>query len=198
MIRVILMATLVIVLGVAGAGKSTIGKEIAKRLHFLYLDKDTLTEPFVEALNPRKHDRESIYYLNKIRPIEYKVLLDVAEENLRLGQSVVLSAPFGKEALDPNWLERELECTRGLQVRLKIIWVKVDTTTERLRLAKRKAARDQWKLNHWEQYQAQRGEFAVKWSRDPAVYFEFDNRAPNEPLFEKQLRRLLAWINESD
>ena len=188
------MPTLVLVVGVAGAGKSTIGKQIAKKLHYVYLDKDTMAEPFVEALNPSKQDRESVYYLNKIRPLEYQVLLDVAEENLKLGQSVVLSAPFGKEVLDPNWLEREMVASRQLQVRLKVVWIKVDAATERLRLVRRQASRDRWKLDHWDQYQAQRGKFEVKWSRNPAVYFEFDNRLANEHTFAKQLDRLLQWI----
>ena len=75
--------------------KNTVGKKIAEQLRYVYLDKDTIAQPFVEALNPIKNDRESTLYLNTIRPLEYQVLLDVAEENLRLGQSVVLSAPFG-------------------------------------------------------------------------------------------------------
>lgn len=192
------MRTLVFVVGVAGSGKSTIGKKIAKRLHFVYLDKDTIAQPFVEALNPIKNDRESAFYLNKIRPLEYQVLLDVVEENITLGQSVVVSAPFGEEVLDSEWIEREIFYRRQLKVQVKIIWVKVDPYTEFKRLSIRKEARDQWKLDHWAQYQQQRSTFEVKWSRDPAIFFEFDNRIQVEKDFEQQFSLLIAWIAEAN
>ncbi len=192
------MTTLVFVVGVAGAGKSTVGKKIAEQLRYVYLDKDTIAQPFVEALNPIKNDRESTLYLNTIRPLEYQVLLDVAEENLRLGQSVVLSAPFGQEVLDPAWIDREIFHQRQIQAQIKIVSIKVDPSTEWKRLSMRKEARDQWKLEHWAQYQQQRPTFDVKWSRDPAVYFEFDNRLQAEQNFDQQLSQLMAWIAEGN
>ena len=103
-----------------------------------------------------------------------------------------------QEVLDPAWIDREIFHQRQIQAQIKIVSIKVDPSTEWKRLSMRKEARDQWKLEHWAQYQQQRPTFDVKWSRDPAVYFEFDNRLQAEQNFDQQLSQLMAWIAEGN
>ena len=52
-------------------------------------------------------DRESNpFYRTHILPLEYDSLLDVAGDNLRIGRSVVLDAPFSPYLSDPDFITR--------------------------------------------------------------------------------------------
>ncbi|WP_258166195.1 AAA family ATPase [Paenibacillus sp. PCH8] len=84
----------------AGSGKSTIGKKLAAEHHFGYLDKDvvcnTFTGKLLEAHGYSPHDRDvNAYYRDTVMDLEYETLLDVANDNLQLGRSIILDAPFG-------------------------------------------------------------------------------------------------------
>jgi len=79
------MKKMIIVAGVAGSGKSYIGKEIAKKIeNCVYLDKDTqtrfLVDKFLKCLGHNETDRESQEYLQNIRPLEYECLLKQGKE----------------------------------------------------------------------------------------------------------------------
>jgi predicted kinase len=200
---VIVLPQLILVVGVAGSGKTEIGKLLAKKLNYVYLDKDTLTRRFTEALltegknslgNP--NDRESEYFINFIRPIEYKITMDVAEENLRLGNHVVVSAPFLAEAANQNWIRQELYVTRRLlnKIAVKVVWVRSDRKTERVRLINRNAARDEWKLRNWDQYCDSIKDFAVTWDLPENALFVFDNTSNPKISFPDQMEMLLKWI----
>lgn len=58
--------TLVIFAGYAGSGKSTFATMLEEHLRWPIVDKDTLSQPFVDALNAvltgDKHDRTSYTY----------------------------------------------------------------------------------------------------------------------------------------
>ncbi|RAX21325.1 ATP-binding protein, partial [Actinomyces sp. Z5] len=89
--------TVYIIIGTAGSGKSLRARRIAHHLHAAYLDKDAMSGRFVEAglvaAGYEAGDRESNdYYTTTLLPLEYDSLLDVAGQNLRLGNSVVLDA----------------------------------------------------------------------------------------------------------
>jgi AAA domain len=91
--------TLRIVIGTAGSGKSTIAQRLACEYGAAYLDKDAMSARFVEAAllaaGYDPGDRESnAYYRERILPLEYDSLLDVAGANLRVGRPVVIDAPF--------------------------------------------------------------------------------------------------------
>ena len=72
--------TLVVVAGHAGSGKTELAKILACRTRWALLDKDTLTRPLVEAhaalLCGDPDDRHTATYLQTIRPLEYRILLD--------------------------------------------------------------------------------------------------------------------------
>jgi predicted kinase len=98
-----------VVLGPAGSGKSTVGKRIARRHRAAYLDKDGLvtgfTELLLETMGFARSDRDhNAYYLSTLMPLEYETLLRVCGDNLAVGSSVVLDAPFGRYFADENYL----------------------------------------------------------------------------------------------
>lgn len=192
----------ILIIGVAGSGKTEIGKLIAKQLCYVYLDKDTLTRPytekFLEVSSPTHdpNDRESSFYLDNVRPLEYSISLNVAEENLRIGNSVVVSAPFLTEAKTPNWINREILVGKKLlnRVHLKVVLVVSDRPTERKRLIQRGADRDKWKLYHWEPYTNSINDFEIQWDLDSTEIFKFDNREVPTIPFNKQMEELVKWI----
>jgi AAA domain len=106
--------TLRIVIGTAGSGKSTIARRLARQYAAAYLDKDAMSARFVEAAllaagyNPG--DRESnAFYRERILPLEYDSLLDVAGANLRIGHPVVIDAPFSPYLSDPTFITAAAE-----------------------------------------------------------------------------------------
>ncbi|SCL36056.1 AAA family ATPase [Micromonospora aurantiaca (nom. illeg.)] len=147
---------LVVVGGYAGSGKTQLGELLAALTGWPLLDKDTLTRPMTEellrALGGDPNDRHSDAYLAAVRPIEYRCLLNAAFDQLRHGTSTIVTAPLLREAPDPRWLDRMRSRFTASQISIATIWVDADIESMYRRLASRDAARDSWKLNHWDAY----------------------------------------------
>lgn len=184
----------VIISGFAGSGKSTVGKHIAKKLNYTYLDKDTLSRDFTEKVladnESYEGDRESELYSKVINPIEYKTLVDTAVENMLLGNNVILSAPFIAQLKQDNWFETNITSLIREKVKLSIIWIHTDENTERIRLIDRNATRDKWKLENWHEYCTEIRTYRPK---DDSIYL-FDNASLSDHSFHKQIEELMRWI----
>ena len=133
---------LFLIAGVAGEGKSLFGQIFAQKIGATYLDKDTLAAPFLTALMQEANDRHSEIYFNNFRPLEYRSLLQVAEENILLGQSVVLVAPFIKEVTNLEWIQL-LEERFG---RFHLFWIQADHQQLLANLRHRNLERDAEKI----------------------------------------------------
>jgi predicted kinase len=161
---------LLVVIGTAGSGKSTVAQRLAQEHGAAYLDKDTLGARFVDAaLSAAGHapgDRESnAYYREHILPLEYDSLLDVAAANLRLGLSVVLDAPFTPYLSDPQYIVRAAErFTWPAGVRVEVVCVRVAPEVLKERLTSRALDRDHWKLANWDEYWTEHGERPCLWA----------------------------------
>jgi predicted kinase len=192
------MKKLIIVAGVAGSGKSYIGKEIAKRLdNCLYLDKDTqtrfLVDKFLKYLGHDETDRESQEYLQTIRPLEYKCLLKQGLENLELGKDCILSAPFIKEISEEDYFQNlsdELEFEDGM---LKLIWIYTDEESARKRIIDRNAKRDENKINNWNDYVKNVNHNKPDLDMD---IFIIDNRLESEEDILSQLDKAIKFIKK--
>lgn len=144
--------------GYAGSGKTELGRMLVRATGFAILDKDTTTRPVVEAalemLGQSPSDREGPVYLTKIRPAEYEALMSAVEENMECGASTVVTAPFLRELTDRAWLDRVNAQVEALGACLTVVWVSCDAESMRTYLRHRGAARDAWKLAHWDDYVA--------------------------------------------
>lgn len=144
--------------GFAGSGKSEFSRFLGAATRWAILDKDTLTRPLVEqlllSLGSDVNDRHSDIYRTKVRPFEYRCLLDAAEENLACGISTVVAAPFLREFDDTSWIQRVSNRMRRHNASISAIWVKCDVQSMYDYIAHRGAARDAWKLSNWEDYLA--------------------------------------------
>lgn len=150
--------TLTLVGGFAGSGKSELARFLGMVSGWAVLDKDTLTRPMAEQLL-RAHgadpdDRHSELYAERVRPYEYRCLMDAAWDNVRCGVSVILDAPFVGQFSDPDWMRGLAERCAAEHVTPHIVWVASDAASMRERLEFRGTPRDAWKLRNWEAYAA--------------------------------------------
>ncbi len=158
-----------IVIGPAGSGKSTIAQRLARQHGAAYLDKDAMSARFVEAAllsagyDPGDRDGNA-FYRERILPLEYDSLLDVAGANLRIGRSVVMDAPFGEYLSDPTFITLAGERFDWPQVDIEVVRVRVSPTTLQHRLRQRGLDRDHFKLAHWDEYWAEHGGRPCSWT----------------------------------
>jgi predicted kinase len=149
---------LVLVGGFAGSGKTELARFLSGITGWALLDKDQLTRPLVErlltSLGLDPNDRHSPRYLEEVRPLEYRCLLETAYDNLVRGVSVVVAAPLLGELQHEEWLQRIAHKCETYQARVVPLWVTCDAESMRDYLSFRSAARDSWKLSNWQDYLA--------------------------------------------
>jgi len=192
------MKKMIIVAGVAGSGKSYIGKEIAKKIeNCVYLDKDTqtrfLVDKFLKCLGHNETDRESQEYLQNIRPLEYECLLKQGLENLELDKDCILSAPFIKEINEESYfkdLNDELEFEDAM---LKLIWIYTDEESARKRIIDRNAKRDENKINNWNDYIKNVNHNKPQLDID---MFIIDNKVEAEEDILSQINKVIEFIKK--
>ncbi|MGW7464272.1 AAA family ATPase [Streptomyces xantholiticus] len=146
----------VLVGGYAGSGKSEFAKFLGQLTSWPILDKDSLTRPLVDqllvALGGEAHDRSSELYRDKVRPFEYRCLMEAAWDNLNCGISTILDAPFISEFAQAEWMQRFQNRCRSKRVSVAPIWVECDPDSMREYIEFRGAARDAWKMEAWDEY----------------------------------------------
>jgi predicted kinase len=150
--------SLVLVGGFAGSGKSEFARFLSSVTGWTILDKDALTRALVEQLLVANgcdiNDRHTKFYMDDVRPFEYRCLLDASIENLRCGVSTVITAPFVREFSDGEWFTRLQNRCAAHRARLNVVWMRCDEESMHDYIAFRGAARDSWKLRHWQDYLA--------------------------------------------
>lgn len=144
-------ATLVLITGVTGSGKTTLGKRLAQSLTMPYVDYDTLTEVFLQRIR-KECDPELEYrsFLKKWRGETYQVFWDTIAENLAIGVSVIATAPCSNERKDSTFFSTFKEA-RSLQ-QTNILNIHLVPTRDRLRqlLEKRGLNRDTYHLERFD------------------------------------------------
>jgi predicted kinase len=133
---------LILVMGVAGSGKTTLARQILRRISAVYLDNNHIADAFF----PRT--RQGARY-EKLRPYFYRVLYKIAEENLKLGESVLLDVPHIKEVQTRDWRDLIEALARRTRSRLVAIRCFCSEKTLRTRLRSRGEGRDRGKLRSW-------------------------------------------------
>ena len=132
-------------MGVAGSGKSALSREILRRIWAVYLDNNHIADAFFP------HTRMGIGY-EKLRAGFYRALYAITEENLKLGNSVLLDVPHVKEVQKSRWRD----FIRGLvkRTRAKLIVIRCLCSERSLytRILARDERRDHWKLAHWREF----------------------------------------------
>lgn len=83
---------LVIVGGAPATGKTTLARELARRLHLAILTKDDIKESLADALGSGDRTRS-----RELGRAAYRVLFDVTARTLEAGTGVVLEANFYRD-----------------------------------------------------------------------------------------------------
>lgn len=174
-----------VVVGPAGSGKTRVSRELARRAGAAYLDKDSLAGAFTESLlqlaGHDPHDRDNNeFYREQVLPLEYAALLRVAGDNLRLGTSVVLDAPFGRFLADEGYLCAAADRFAWPESRWIVVEVVTDGETVRRRVRERGYSRDTWKLDHWAEFWAGAGGAPCTWRG--ATHITVDNSGDEPDL----------------
>jgi predicted kinase len=138
----------VLLTGWPAAGKSTVGRALARRLGAALVDQDTATAPLVAVVADLVgvHDLDDPRLASPTRRARYETVTALAEDNLRLGTPVVLVAPFTQERRNPRaWdaMERRLRGAGGVPL---LVWLRLRPATAVERLRARGEARDLVKL----------------------------------------------------
>lgn len=138
----------VLLAGAPGTGKSTLSHHVARRLGAAVISQDVATGPLVDVVAGLSGvaDLDDPRLAGLTRAARYRVVLDLAADNLAAGIPVVLVAPFTTERADPAaWAAaRDQLITAGGQPLL--VWLSLDPAERLRRLRIRGAARDAAKL----------------------------------------------------
>lgn len=186
--------TLLMVGGFAGSGKSEFSRFISRLTGWPVLDKDPITRPLVERLlvelGSEPNDRHSAIYRDHVRPLEYQCLLETAYANVDCSISTVLSAPFVSEVTDVRWMRRLVNRCQARGVNVAVVWVQCDLETMHEYISFRSAARDSWKLQHWDEYAA-----TIDPELRPAVpHLVVDNRLGSAISLTDQVRQVFGTV----
>jgi predicted kinase len=136
---------LILLMGVAGTGKSTLAREILRRVSAIYLDNNQIVDAFFPDTR-----RGAAY--QKLRSGFYKALYTIAEQNLELGNSVLLDVPHVKEVRIPSWHASIEALVKRTQSKLIVIRCHCSEHVLRRRIETRNESRDAWKLKHWKEF----------------------------------------------
>ena len=182
----------VFVIGIAGSGKSTVAKALARHLKAVYLDKDTVVTRFTEEVLTRAgcspSDRESDFYRQRVMPLEYLTLLDIGGQNIRLGMAVVFDAPFGAYFNDTEYVTRAAQQANWPKVRRVVLHVTVDKERNRQQLLLRGLPRDAGKLDHWDEFWVAQQQVRCQWA--DVEYFTLED--PDEAAVARLAERLVG------
>lgn len=168
-------------MGVAGSGKSQFARAILEQVWAVYLDNNFLADAF----SPDSRTDEC--YL-AVRKNLYAVLYRVTEENLRIGNSVLLDAPHIRQVQDPGWCRWIDEFSRNAGAWMRAIRCYCREEILRERLEIRGEKRDQWKLENWQTFLAQ---------QPPRVPIPFPHlELDTEDALEANVARAVSYILE--
>jgi hypothetical protein len=186
---------LILFAGHAGTGKTTLAKKALPLIvektgeDFFFLDKDTVYGAYsahvMELTTNNPNDRDSPFYLENLRDWEYAGLIAIAKENLQLGVNVILVGPFSSEIQSGRIFKPE-ELGVPSVSSIRIAWIDLDENEAKNRMEKRADPRDEYKLQHWNEYTRRRVE-----PPDHEVIQRFDNLHFDEGKFQQLIDHLI-------
>jgi predicted kinase len=138
----------VLISGAPASGKSTLSHLVARDLRAAVIDQDVATAPLVDVVQRLVDvdDLDDPRLAGLTRDARYRVLLDLAADNLAAGVPVVLVAPFTAERTEPAaWAATHdrLVAAGGAP---RLVWLRLEPAEMLRRLRARSAERDAPKL----------------------------------------------------
>ena len=138
----------VLLSGAPASGKTTLSHLLAREMRAAVIGQDVATGPLVDVVQRLVgiDDLDDPRLARLTREPRYRVVLDLAADNLAAGMPVVLVAPFTAERADPAaWsaTRDRLVAAGGTPL---LVWLRLEPAEVLRRLRERGAARDAAKL----------------------------------------------------
>lgn len=151
------MNKLILLGGMPASGKTTLGKKLSSHYSLPFLDKDTLCDLYTNYVVKEKTfdgDRSSALYKNILRPLEYQILWKVSLEQVSLGLTPIVVAPFSSEFPSKLKLEelRETLKKTNPNTALVTILLAIDEDSVKNNMVLRNRTEDQDKISQWSSY----------------------------------------------
>ncbi len=146
---------LILVTSPPACGKTFISQMISKNLdQVVYLDKDNLVplSNVVFDVAGEERNRSSAFFEEKIRNVEYEVILDIALSALTYADRVLINAPFTREVRNPEYMRNLKKLLAQYKAKLVVVWVDTKLEVCKKRMIERNSPRDTWKLANWDEY----------------------------------------------
>lgn len=191
---------LILVTSPPACGKTFISQMLAKNLsHVVYLDKDTLIglSNVIFDVAGEERNRSSAFFEEKIRNVEYEVIIDLALEALRYEDNVLINAPFTREIRDPEYMHNMKKLLAPYNAKLTVVWVETSPEVCKQRMIERNSDRDTWKIAHWDEYIKTRDfniPSCLKGSDSVDDLIVFKNSSTEE--FEESMKYALSYFEK--
>lgn len=146
---------LILVTSPPACGKTFISQMISKNLdQVVYLDKDNLVplSNVVFDVAGEERNRSSDFFEEKIRNVEYEVIMDIALSALTYADRVLINAPFTREVRNPEYMRNLKKLLAQYKAKLVVVWVDTKLEVCKQRMIERNSPRDTWKLANWDEY----------------------------------------------
>lgn len=181
-------------IGHPGSGKSSVSKVVAARYRAAYIDKDIVGSGFIRLLLEQRGDagnerENNEFYQNSIFSIEYRTVMAIAAENLRLEVPVVIDAPFSRYLDQKDWLERAKAEAGWPDTETLVVHVTASEARIKQRVIARANPRDEWKLANWDEFWAVATSRECCWRGTEHVMVDNDGATPNLQALEAALSR---------
>jgi predicted kinase len=139
-----------LIAGPPASGKSMVAASLAKTLGAALIDLDVATGPLLTVIGSLVNvdDIDDPRLVTLTRADRYETITRLAEDNLRVGSTVLLVAPFTKERKDLHaWEELVHRLQRAAGGAVTMIWLYLSREELLQRMRARGADRDEAKLN---------------------------------------------------
>lgn len=161
---------LILISGLPGSGKSTLGRWISKYYKIPYIDYDTVIQPFMTEIYGQFYQGQAYDEFCAIwRNCCYRTFWDIVAEQLHAGISVAASAPLSAEAGQADFFQR-MKRNYELEAEVLSIVLEVPEKTLYERISERREPRDEQKLKDWERYFSKQLRL-IRWDPDDQIIY---------------------------
>ena len=189
------MSFLLIFAGKAGTGKTTLARSIAEETGTAYIDYDTLCQSFLEAIEEKDglgdDDRYGFYRIWR-KPC-YDSVKDIMVENLSLGVSLIVSAPFTRELQDENYIEK-LKTAAGKDFSYLLCYMAPEEEKHFEMIKERDSRRDEDFINNKERFSTTFAAEEPKWEKENTLILTSGNFETNKEIVIKRVNTLRRHI----